>query len=79
MSVLTKGMCMPVSEPCIDGRIKHMINKINSTSPLLATQKPAIKVCGDGCRGGPVVATKVSDFFFFFGGITTAACIESVQ
>lgn len=36
--VLTNGMCMPVSEPCIDAQIKHMINKINSTSPLLVTQ-----------------------------------------
>lgn len=85
MSALTKGMCMPVSEPCIDGRIKHMINKINSTSPLLATQKPAIKVWGDGSRGGPVVAAKVSDSFFIYlfiylsVRITVAACIESVR
>lgn len=35
---LTKRMRVPVSEPCIDAQIKHMINKINSTSPLLVTQ-----------------------------------------
>lgn len=29
---------MPVTEPGADAWIKHMINKINSTSPLLVTQ-----------------------------------------
>lgn len=29
---------MPVNEPRIDARTKHMINKVNSTSPLLVTQ-----------------------------------------
>lgn len=77
VSVLIKGMCMPVSEPYIDAWIKHMINKINSTSPLLVTQHQDQGMWKWKQRG-PSGAAEV--FRFFFKAEWDAGlCIETVR